>query len=335
MSLQKNVFHSLTPLKKSSSKIKLNILWKQFMSSFGYQKFYNNISKEINNSSPSYDIINNDSTDNSIKLFLEFLQENSISLINDNDNTYNLISSDKKSNEILSEAKIWIMFVIYVSQCTFKDKNYLNAMNIFKEAIKNECDIISLFEFFLIYISQIKEKDFCINFNMDKISELIPKEFIILYEQKKDNLKNIFKSDIFNNDNFKMRNSLKKFLSNDIMTNSHSTLFSSNKKENEKFNKINLDFDNIIIISKDYLNKGYFFIFQNKKEIKGNEILNSFMNLEFEEDDNDDYCLMPLLDKYKNYEQKMDANKILILINKSIYKNYTYFPHDKNIINRL
>ena len=335
MSLQKNVFHSLTPLKKSSSKIKLNILWKQFMSSFGYQKFYNNISKEINNSSPSYDIINNDSTDNSIKLFLEFLQENSISLINDNDNTYNLISSDKKSNEILSEAKIWIMFVIYVSQGTFKDKNYLNVMNIFKEAIKNECDIISLFEFFLIYISQIKEKDFCINFNMDKISELIPKEFIILYEQKKDNLKNIFKSDIFNNDNFKMRNSLKKFLSNDIMTNSHSTLFSSNKKENEKFNKININFDNIIIISKDYLNKGYFFIFQNKKEIKGNEILNSFMNLEFEEDDNDDYCLMPLLDKYKNYEQKMDANKILILINKSIYKNYTYFPHDKNIINRL
>ena len=335
MSLQKNVFHCLTPLKKSSSKIKLNILWKQFMSSFGYQKFYNNISKEIKNASSSYDIINTDSTDNSIKLFLEFLQENSISLINDNDNTYNLISSDKKSNEILSEAKIWIMFVIYVSQCTFKDKNYLNAMNIFKEAIKNECDIISLFEFFLIYISRIKEKDFCINFNMDKISELIPKEFIILYEQKKDNLKNIFKSDIFNNDNFKMRNSLKKFLSNDIMTNSHSTLFSSNKKENEKFNKINLDFDNIIIISKDYLNKGYFFIFQNKKEIKGNEILNSFMNLEFEEDDNDDYCLMPLLDKYKNYEQKMDANKILILINKSIYKNYTYFPHDKNIINRL
>ena len=334
MSLQKNVFHSLTPLKKSSSKTKLNILWKQFMSSFGYQKFYNNISKEINNASPSYDIINNDSTDNSIKLFLEFLQENSISLINDNDNSYNLISSDKKSNEILSEAKIWIMFVIYISQTNFKDKNYLNVMTIFKEAINNKCDLISLFEFFLIYISQMKEKDFCINFNMDKINELIPKEFIMLYDQKKDNLKNVFKSDIFNNDNFKMRNSLKKFLSNDIMLNSHSTLFSSNKKENEKFNKINLDFDNIIIISKDYLNKGYFFIFQNKKEIKGNDILNSFMNLEFEEDD-DDYCLMPLLDEYKNYEQKMDANKILILINKSIYKNYTYFPHDKNIIKRL
>ena len=334
MSLQKNVFHSLTPLKKSSSKTKLNILWKQFMSSFGYQKFYNNISKEINNASPSYDIINNDSTDNSIKLFLEFLQENSISLINDNDNSYNLISSDKKSNEILSEAKIWIMFVIYISQTNFKDKNYLNVMTIFKEAINNKCDIISLFEFFLIYISQMEEKDFYINFNMDKINELIPKEFIMLYDQKKDNLKNVFKNDMFNNDNLKMRNSLKKFLSNDIMLNSHSTLFSSNKKENEKFNKINLDFDNIIIISKDYLNKGYFFIFQNKKEIKGNDILNSFMNLEFEEDD-DDYCLMPLLDEYKNYEQKMDANKILILINKSIYKNYTYFPHDKNIIKRL
>ena len=332
MSLQKNVFHSFTPVKKSSSKPKLNILWKQFMSSFGYQKYYNSSPREKNNISLLNNIINEDSKDNSMKLFLDFLQENSISFINDK--TYNLISTDKKGIELLSEAKIWIMFILYITEDNSKVKNCCDVMNIFKEAIKNECDIISLFEFFLIYISQINKKDFCIDFNLDNINEIMPKEFIVLYEQKQNILKSIFQKDVYNSNSIDMRNSLRKFLSSDIMPNSHSTLFSSNKKENEKFTKINLDFNNIIIISKDYLNKGYFFIFQNKKDIKEKEMLNPFINYEFEEDD-DDYCLMPLLDKYQNYEQKMDANKILILINKSIYKNYTYFPHDKNIINRL
>ena len=332
MSLKKNVFHSFTPVKKSSSKPKLNILWKQFMSSFGYQKYYNSSPREKNNISLLNNIINEDSKDNSMKLFLDFLQENSISFINDK--TYNLISTDKKGIELLSEAKIWIMFILYITEDNSKVQNCCDVMNIFKEAIKNECDIISLFEFFLIYISQINKKDFCIDFNLDNINEIMPKEFIVLYEQKQNILKSIFQKDVYNSNSIDMRNSLRKFLSSDIMPNSHSTLFSSNKKENEKFTKINLDFNNIIIISKDYLNKGYFFIFQNKKDIKEKEMLNPFMNYEFEEDD-DDYCLMPLLDKYQNYEQKMDANKILILINKSIYKNYTYFPHDKNIINRL
>ena len=332
MSLKKNVFHSFTPVKKSSSKPKLNILWKQFMSSFGYQKYYNSSPREKNNISLLNNIINEDSKDNSMKLFLDFLQENSISFINDK--TYNLISTDKKGIELLSEAKIWIMFILYITEDNSKVKNCCDVMNIFKEAIKNECDIISLFEFFLIYISQINKKDFCIDFNLDNINEIMPKEFIVLYEQKQNILKSIFQKDVYNSNSIDMRNSLRKFLSSDIMPNSHSTLFSSNKKENEKFTKINLDFNNIIIISKDYLNKGYFFIFQNKKDIKEKEMLNPFMNYEFEKDD-DDYCLMPLLDKYQNYEQKMDANKILILINKSIYKNYTYFPHDKNIINRL
>ena len=332
MSLKKNVFHSFTPVKKSSSKPKLNILWKQFMSSFGYQKYYNSSPREKNNISLLNNVINEDSKNNSMKLFLDFLQENSISFINDK--TYNLISTDKKGIELLSEAKIWIMFILYITEDNSKVKNCCDVMNIFKEAIKNECDLISLFEFFLIYISQINKKDFCIDFNLDNINEIMPKEFIVLYEQKQNILKSIFQKDVYNSNSIDMRNSLRKFLSSDIMPNSHSTLFSSNKKENEKFTKINLDFNNIIIISKDYLNKGYFFIFQNKKDIKEKEMLNPFMNYEFEEDD-DDYCLMPLLDKYQNYEQKMDANKILILINKSIYKNYTYFPHDKNIINRL
>ena len=127
MSLQLNVFNSSAKSKQTSSKTKLNILWKRFMSCFGYQKYYNNISKEEINISSSYQLIDNDSTDNSIKLFLDFLQENSISLIEDK--AYNLISNDKKGDEILSEAKIWIMFIIYITQDNSKEKNFLNIQS--------------------------------------------------------------------------------------------------------------------------------------------------------------------------------------------------------------
>ena len=194
-------------------------------------------------------------------------------------------------------------------------------MNLFEEALKNGCDIISLFEFFLIYISEMEEKTFKEKFDIN-FKEIMPKEFIKLYHEKKYFLRNIFpknEENIFNNN----------YLTEDNI-NSNSTVFSSNKKEK---NKIYIDINDIIVITKDYLNKGYFVIFQEKKNLKGN-ILNSLINLELEEDD-EEYCLMPLLIKYQNYEQKLDANNTLNLINKSIYKNYTYYPHDINIINSL
>ena len=151
----------------------------------------------------------------------------------------------------------------------------------------------------------------------------MPKEFISLYHKKKYLLRNIFpknEENIFNNNNY--------LINDEIQT--HSTVFSSKKKENKK---ICLDINDIIVITKDYLNKGYFIIFQEKKNSKEN-ILNSIINYDFEEDD-EEYCLMPLLIKYQNYDQKLDANNTLNLINKSIYKNYTYYPHDINIINSL
>ena len=325
MSLQKNVFSCQTTQKDSSYssyKKNLNIIWKQFMSSFGYEKYYN-ISKETNKSY-SYDIILDDSKNFEMKSFINFLKQYSITIICDK--KYTLISNDKKGNDILSEAKIWIMFIIYINN--INENKTINVMTIFKEAIKNGCDIISLFEFFLIFISSLKENDFNVLFNNNNINEIIPKEFIVLYNQKKNMLKNIFQKD--DNNFIGMRNSLKKFLSNDFINNSHSTVFSSNKKEKTNY----LDIKDIIIISKDYLNKGFFFLFKNKNDLKKNEIIvNPFINYDFEEED--EYCLMPLLNKYQNYEQKVDANKVLDLINKSIYKNYTYYPHDINIIKKI
>jgi hypothetical protein len=329
MSLKKHIrFQSLRSLngkENLSYKKNLNDLWKHFMSSFGYKKYYN---PSKNNNMISYEVINNNNErDLSIKLFLQFLDENSIEI-----NNNNLIAKYSIGSEILSEAKIWIMFIIYVGNINNKlGVNNNIVMNIFKEGIKNGCDVISLFEFFLIYISDIKEKYFIEDFNIGNIEKILPKEFIVIYYQKKNILRNIFQKEEYEvNDNFSMRNSLKKFLINDSINNP-TKFFISEEKEKKK--EIHLDIEDIIVISKDYLNKGFFIIFKNRKDSEENR-QNTLISYDFEEED-DDYCLMPLLIKYKNYDQKIDANNTLDLINKSIYKNYTYYPHDINIINKL
>jgi len=329
MSLKKHIrFQSLRSLngkENLSYKKNLNDLWKHFMSSFGYKKYYN---PSKNNNMISYEVINNNNErDLSIKLFLQFLDENSIEI-----NNNNLIAKYSIGSEILSEAKIWIMFIIYVGNINNKlGVNNNIVMNIFKEGIKNECDVISLFEFFLIYISDIKEKYFIEDFNIGNIEKILPKEFIVIYYQKKNILRNIFQKEEYEvNDNFSMRNSLKKFLINDSINNP-TKFFISEEKEKKK--EIHLGIEDIIVISKDYLNKGFFIIFKNRKDSEENR-QNTLISYDFEEED-DDYCLMPLLIKYKNYDQKIDANNTLDLINKSIYKNYTYYPHDINIINKL
>ena len=329
MSLKKHIrFQSLRSLngkENLSYKKNLNDLWKHFMSSFGYKKYYN---PSKNNNMISYEVINNNNErDLSIKLFLQFLDENSIEI-----NNNNLIAKYSIGSEILSEAKIWIMFIIYVGNINNKlGVNNNIVMNIFKEGIKNGCDVISLFEFFLIYISDIKEKYFIEEFNIGNIEKILPKKFIVIYYQKKNILRNIFQKEEYEvNDNFSMRNSLKKFLINDSINNP-TKFFISEEKEKKK--EIHLDIEDIIVISKDYLNKGFFIIFKNRKDSEENR-QNTLISYDFEEED-DDYYLMPLLIKYKNYDQKIDANNTLDLINKSIYKNYTYYPHDINIINKL
>ena len=339
-------------------KNKLNEIWKQFMTSFGYQKYYN--SKEFNlkfeniyNSTSNF-LQNESSCLSSIKLLFQFLEQNSISI---SEKPYPfLISNNKKGLYLLSEPKIWIMYIIFIYQ-KYDDENQnknkvLIIMNLFKEAIKNNCDIISLFEFFLIFISKLEYNDFSI-IKSQNILDILPKEFISLYIKKKSILKSIFNKEKYNYIN----------ISNNYV-NTPSTIFSDNHYNNNnnqyspqiyvknkefkldeennnliKNNNISLDINNLIIICKDYLNKGFFVIFKEKKNKKENDeemIKNPFINNELELDEEDDnYCLMPLLKQYKNYDEKMEANKILSLIDKSIYKNYTYYPHDINIINKL
>ena len=345
MSSNKLEIKSFLPKENISFKKKLNEVWKQFMSSFGYQKYYNLREKNLVDyiyKSVSEIEQNNRSFKISIESLFQIFDENSI-VVTDDNNFYYLTSNSKKGLCLLSESKIWIMYIIFID---FKINDYQIKipiiLGLFREAIKNNCDKISLFEFFLIFISKLEKDDFSI-FKLKNIVKMIPKEFISLYNKKKLLLKSIFIKDDYNND----------------FINTQSTIFSTNKlKSDEYINQINeyneefklnenegksnfendnkkyLDINNLIIICKDYLNKGFFAIFKEKKIDKSQDIKNSFMNNEIQEED-EEYCLMPLLNKYDNYDQKIEANHALILINKSIYNNYTYYPHDINIINKL
>ena len=193
MSCNKFEIQSFCSKDNSSINKQLNEIWKQFMSSFGYQKYYC-FSKEINNqqinniyNSTSFIMQNNSSNNyciSTIKLLFQFFENNSI-IISENNNSYELISNNKRGLSLLSEAKIWIMYIIFIDQ-KFNDNNkkIFIIMNLFKNAIKNNCDIISLFEFFLIYISKIDYEDFCTINSKKNILELLPREFIALYIKK-------------------------------------------------------------------------------------------------------------------------------------------------------
>ena len=356
MSFNKFEIKSFSSNKNTLLKTQLNEIWKQFMISFGYQKYYN--LKEINQKQDSsiYNSTNNIFRNNtsclsSTKSLFQFLSQNSI-IIPENNNYKFLISSNKKGLYILSEPKTWIMYIIYIDQKMDNSEDKIPIiMNLFKEAINNNCDIISLFEFFLIYLSKIENFDFFINSN--KIMEIIPKEFIFLYYKKKSILKSIFCKDDFNylgatNEYAYTKSTI--FSTDKPINNNDEFIFHNNEKKEEfkefklneeknnfKNNNICLDINNIIIICKDYLNKGFFAIFQEKKNNKENEeeiLTNPFTKNEFDEEE-DDFYLMPLLKEYNNYDQKMEANQTLNLINKSIYKNYTYCPYDQNIIDKL
>ena len=272
--------------KKSKTNLQLkndlSVIWKAIMDSFSYQKYYRSKNTSSNQ-------ISNNSIQNSIKLFQKFMEENSIS----QKENYILFSNNSKNNIcLLSEPKLWIMHIIvfnYLSTTENIEKNILITFNLFKEAINYDCDIISLFEFFLIYLSNIPKELFK-KLLEKKGVKLIPEEFFNLYNQKNEELRDIFYVE-------------KKF---------------KNPKE------YNFDINNVYVISKDYLNKGFFIIFKEKDD-----------KIFCDDEEEESYYLMPLYNNFESYDKKMEANKTLDLLNKSIYKDYTYFPYDLSVINRL
>lgn len=281
-----------------STKEDVEKIWADFMTSFNYSKYYN-LSLKINN---SYCYTNSKSQ--AINELNDFFNKNSIQIVN----RFSLNSNFNK--RLLSDARIWIMFIIITHHFP-KEKIEANSIKqifqVFENAIQNNCDIISLFEFFLIFISELPREVFN-NVIEDFIN--IPEEFKILYKEKKSLLLSIFQEfpdEI--NDNILFSFDTRKDISNN-----------PNKPISEKTSDFTADLDNYLgntneydnyeVISKDYLNKGKFMLIQNN-------------NLDIHKCD---YIIVPLVKEFKTTKEKEEVKTILDSLTNSIYQNFEYYP---------
>ena len=278
---------------KLSSKDEIEKIWSDFMTAFNYSKYYTP-SPNINN---SY-CYSTPTKSQAINQLNEFFTSNSIYI-----KTKECLYSNT-SKRLLSDAKIWIMFIVisnHLSKGKSNKETAIKVCQIFKNALQNRCEPISLFEFFLIYISELSE---------DIIYEIleggIPEEFVAIYKENRELLRDIFKT--------------KECVDNAIFS------FSTVKDGQNEITDIPTDFtcdidsylkndtdllNNYTLVAKDYLAKGIFML------IKNNTILS---------EDTPEYIIIPLKGEFE-YEEKKEVGNLLRQLNESEYANYEYYPY--------
>ena len=278
---------------KLSSKDEIEKIWSDFMTAFNYSKYYTP-SPNINN---SY-CYSTPTKSQAINQLNEFFTSNSIYI-----KTKECLYSNT-SKRLLSDAKIWIMFIVisnHLSKGKSNKETAIKVCQIFKNALQNRCEPISLFEFFLIYISELSE---------DIIYEIleggIPEEFVAIYKENRELLRDIFKT--------------KECVDNAIFS------FSTVKDGQNEITDIPTDFtcdidsylksdtdllNNYTLVAKDYLGKGIFML------IKNNTILS---------EDTPEYIIIPLKGEFE-YEEKKEVGNLLRQLNESEYANYEYYPY--------
>ena len=315
-------------------KNELNTLWSSFMTSFNYSSYYNLDSKKISEFS-NFNIPNSLVKNIAIKKLNEFFKKNSISINNEG----SLNCSSYSSYYLLSEVKIWIMYIILNLQnplCTTE-----KILNIFSYAIKFNVDSISLFEFFLIYISQLSNQIYE-NDIQNTYSNLIPEEFVLIYKEKQNILYKIFKKDekdlsYLDNENFEEEENnmnnfsfSKSFQDNSIFQEELITeikcpnLVLKNENDIDNYlisddneNNKNIIIDDYKVISKDFENKGFIALLE-KKDKKNNIIFT------------------PLKKSYSNFFEKIKTRNLIKNISKKYIKNQIeYLPYKIEIVNKL
>ena len=283
----------------SEEKKLLNELWVYFMTAFNYRNYYNlNNKKSLNDSNN----INNDFYDEpflksiAIKKLNNFFKSKELLILTNG----NLSTKNKKFIKILNETKLWIMYIIITKENSKNDVQKI--VNLFKFAIKKNCDIISLFEFYLIYVSEINKNlfDNCKNI-------LIIDEFKFLFENNKKLLFDIFS----------VKNSNE---NNEFKTPKNKNFFDcENNNNNNEFEIFDEENNNeLILINKDYLNKGFFCLFTKSKNIENLETLK--------------YILIPLKPEFKTFEEKEKVKNLLKILKKTIYSNFEYYPFNSKYL---
>ena len=213
---------------KLNYKSELNALWAYFMTAYNYSKYYTD--KEIKQSND----ITKDNRIKAIKKLSSFFQKYNIKILS-NDSLYSTTNKN-----ILKEAKIWIMYIIINIR---KETTISSICNIFDYAISYNCDVISMFEFYLIFISELNNNKFDFFFNSEDCILYIPESFIYIYRENKQLLRNIFHDNSYSD------------IDSDILL--------SEEEEN----------NDLIVISKDFLKRGIYAIFKKKNRADNKYIL--------------------------------------------------------------
>lgn len=299
----------------SEEKKHLNELWVYFMTAFNYRNYYNlNNKKSLNDSNN----INNDFYDEpflksiAIKKLNKFFKSKELVILTNG----NLSIKNKKFNKILNETKLWIMYIIITKENSKNDVQKI--INLFKFAIKKNCDVISLFEFYLIYVSEINKNLFD---NYKNI--LVIDEFKSLFENNKKLLFDIFSVKNGNNNNSNKFYTPKNKNFYEYENNYNNNEFEINDEifdDEENNNNSNEEDENgeLILINKDYLNKGLFCLFTKCKNIENLETLK--------------YILIPLKPEFKGFEEKEEVKNLLNILKKTIYSNFEYYPFNSKYL---
>ena len=96
--------------------------------------------------------------------------------------------------------------------------------------------------------------------------------------------------------------------------------FNSNEFEinYKNFNEEKIINEKLILINKDYLNKGLFCLFTKSKNIENLETLK--------------YILIPLKPEFKTFEEKEEVKNLLNILKKTIYSNFEYYPYNSKYL---
>ena len=319
----------------SEEKKHLNELWVYFMTAFNYRNYYNLNNKKYLNDSNN---INNDFYDEpflksiAIKKLNNFFKSKELVILTNG----NLSIKNKKFNKILNETKLWIMYIIITKENSKNDVQKI--INLFQFAIKKNCDVISLFEFYLIYVSEINKNLFDNVKNIlviDEFKNLFKNNKKLLYEifsvkngnnnnNNYNNDYNIFKTpknkNFYEYENNNNNNNNNEFEINDEIFNDEENN-SVNEENNNNNNENEEENNELILINKDYLNKGLFCLFTKSKNIENLETLN--------------YILTPLKPEFKGFEEKEEVKNLLNILKKTIYSNFEYHPFNSKYLSLL
>lgn len=286
----------------------LKDLWYYFIHSFGYGNYYHfndekeNFSQEFNKRTAMQKLTN-------------FFKKYSLEI-----NGTKLMLGVSRFQGILSEARLWIMFLI-MSSCLSQSVELI--LKIFSSAVDQGCDTVELMEFLLIKFSELSEDVFQEFVQSPSNIAAVPEEFIIIYKERKNFLKNIFTenennisftSEIGACDSIFTDEKIAGIDEGKFLKESTESIFDEIQNQSEVIEKNNEieNLSSIKIIDKNYKN------------------LNVFMLLKSTAKENE-FFIIPLKSKF-TFEEKEIAHNILNSLQREIYDNLIYIPYNPEII---